>query len=222
MNEYKINHYKQLVSFLGRALGDDYEVVLTDLKTVLAISNGHVSGRSAGVPISDMARKMVKSHQFSEENYKLNYRGRGANGKMLRSSTFFLKAMGGKLEGLLCINFDDSKYHELAERLFKLCHPEEYFEQNISITQIAKDESETFYSDIPSMIEAMYTKVTGDPHFDSRRLTYDEKLRIVTELYQNGVFSIKGTIPEIAERMDISNATLYRYIKKVKEEQDVL
>ena len=51
MKENKLDQYRQLVSFLGQVLGPDYEVVLSDLHSILAISNGQVSGRSVGGPL---------------------------------------------------------------------------------------------------------------------------------------------------------------------------
>lgn len=218
MKDFKLRQYCQLVSFLGRALGPDYEVVLTDLHSILAISNGHVSGRSVGGPLSDVALKILQTNQLPQNSSILNYQGRGINGKILRCSTFFLKTATGRLEGLLCVNFDDSRYHELARKVFGLCHPDSYAGQNVEISQITQTGSETFYSDLSTLIEDMFSRVSGKSDVAGEKLTYREKLRIVLALYQNGVFSVKGTIPEVSARLGVSTATLYRYISKVKKE----
>ena len=48
--------YKTTVKFLGSVLGPDYEVVLQDLSninhSVIAIENGHISGRTIGSPLT--------------------------------------------------------------------------------------------------------------------------------------------------------------------------
>ena len=47
--------YTTTVKFLGSVLGPDYEVVLQDLSninhSVIAIENGHISGRTIGSPL---------------------------------------------------------------------------------------------------------------------------------------------------------------------------
>lgn len=220
MKENKLDQYRQLVSFLGQVLGPDYEVVLSDLHSILAISNGQVSGRSVGGPLSDVALRILKTNRLSKDSCTLNYQGRGINGKLLRCSTFFLKAPGGRLEGLLCINFDDSRYHELAQSVFSLYHPDAYLQQNVQISQVSQSGSETFYSDLSTLIDDMFARVTCSSDLPDHRLPYRDKLNIVSSLYQNGVFSVKGTIPEVSARLGVSSATLYRYISKVKKEAD--
>ena len=46
----RLEPYRVVVSFLGEALGPDYEVVLHDLTsedgTIVAIVNNHISGRT--------------------------------------------------------------------------------------------------------------------------------------------------------------------------------
>lgn len=216
MKENKLRQYCQLVSFLGQALGPDYEVVLTDLHSILAISNGQVSGRAVGGPLSDIALKILQANRQTKGSCILNYQGKGINGKLLRCSTFFLKGAGEHLEGLLCVNFDDSRYHELAQKIFVLCHPDSYIQQNVQINQVSQTGSETFYSDLSTLIDDMFARVNdASPGFDGK-LSYRDKLKIVSSLYQNGVFSVKGTIPEVSARLGVSAATLYRYINKVK------
>lgn len=49
-----MKEYCELVGFLGKVLGQDYEIILHDLSnmdhSVIAVANGHVSGRRIGSP----------------------------------------------------------------------------------------------------------------------------------------------------------------------------
>ena len=60
----RLEPYRVVVSFLGEALGPDYEVVLHDLTsedgTIVAIVNNHISGRTEGAPLSNMALGFIK------------------------------------------------------------------------------------------------------------------------------------------------------------------
>lgn len=64
---------------------------------------------------------MIMQKQYESNNYIINYTGQLSNGKTLRSSTMFIKD-GGKLVGLLCVNFDDSRFHEVSDTILRLVH----------------------------------------------------------------------------------------------------
>ena len=69
-----------IVEFLGNALGQDYEVVLHDLDSdppaIAAITNGHISGRAIGSPVTDAAIQMLSAKAYESNNYVCNYRRR--------------------------------------------------------------------------------------------------------------------------------------------------
>ena len=113
MTEQLLLHYTRLVEFLGHVLGPDYEIILHEIlpeqSRVAAIANGGISGRDVGAPITNAALRMIMQKQYESNNYIINYTGQLSNGKTLRSSTMFIKD-GGKLVGLLCVNFDDSRF----------------------------------------------------------------------------------------------------------------
>ena len=129
MTEQMLRQYTVLVEYLGKTLGPDYEVVLHEIlpetSRVAAIANGTISGRSVGAPITNAALRMIMQKQYETSDYNLNYTGQLANGKTIRSSTMFIKD-GGKLVGLLCINFDDSRFHEISDAILKLIHPDDF------------------------------------------------------------------------------------------------
>ena len=116
--------YKTTVKFLGNVLGPDYEVVLQDLSnknhSVIAIENGHISGRTIGSPLTCAVLHMLSSKVYEENDFIANYKGVAENGHILRSSSMFIKDSEGNPIGLLCINFDDSRYMELHEKLLTL------------------------------------------------------------------------------------------------------
>ena len=62
--------YTTTVKFLGSVLGPDYEVVLQDLSntnhSVIAIENGHISGRTIGSPLTSAVFQMLSSKVYEE------------------------------------------------------------------------------------------------------------------------------------------------------------
>ena len=47
------------------------------------------------------------------------------------------------------------------------------------------------------------------------RLKVDEKIRVVKYLQSKGTFKVKGAIALVAEKLDVSEPTIYRYLKKM-------
>ena len=91
MSSEYLNNYKPLVKFLAEVLGEKCEVVLHDLNnlenSIIAIENGHISGRKVGDPLTDLALKIVREENDLEKNYMTNYTGKTNDGKDLRSLT---------------------------------------------------------------------------------------------------------------------------------------
>ncbi len=218
-----IRRYTLLVEFLGRMLGPDYEIALHDLSSkqpsIVAIANGHISGRSIGAPLTNVAMQLIAEKAYLTQDWKLNYRGLSANGTVLRCSTLFLKDERGALIGLLCINFDDSRYRDLSEKVFTLCHPDDYAAKNIAISATESIEQETFYNSISAAAEDAFLAVTSNANIPTDRLTQAEKLEIIQLLDQKGVFMLKGAIPTVAKRLSCSQASVYRYLSKIHQEK---
>ncbi|MGE4214208.1 MAG: transcriptional regulator [Anaerotignaceae bacterium] len=227
MTTEMIRQYSLLVDFLGRTLGPDYEIALHDLgkkQSIVAIANGHISGRTIGAPLTNVAMQAIAERTYETQNYYLSHRGLSADGRLLRSSNFYIKDEHGKLVGLLCINFDDSRYQQLSELVFSLCHPDEYAEQNISIgaLQLSAEntEDETFYSSIASAADAALLSVMNSSSVPTDRLTQDEKMEIVGLLNSKGIFMLKGAVNEVADRLSCSPASIYRYLGKLNRKKN--
>ena len=71
---------------------------------------------------------------------------------------------------------------------------------------------ENFVSSLPDAVQAAIT--AGLP---PDRLTMDEKIRIVDDLQQAGIFYMKGAVSEVAAQLGSSEATIYRYLSKLKD-----
>lgn len=234
MTEQMLRQYTVLVEYLGKTLGPDYEVVLHEIlpenSRVAAIANGSISGRSVGAPITNAALRMIMQKQYETSDYNLNYTGQLANGKTIRSSTMFIKD-GGKLVGLLCINFDDSRFHEISDAILKLIHPDDfvhhhYFpvdapaKQPMQPQHPAPDPAEHFQSDMNGLMEELFDTVTKSVSVPLDRLTQVERTQIIAKLYDQGMFELRGAVQFTVHKLACSQASIYRYIKKVKSQTE--
>ena len=67
MNEQDIKRYMDLSDFLGSVLGPDYEVIVYDLKQILYILNGNISGRKNGDSLSPTMKSILQSEESAKE-----------------------------------------------------------------------------------------------------------------------------------------------------------
>ena len=228
MNPHLLQQFSKLTEFLGRALGPDYEVALHDLTdkdcSIVAIANNHISGREIGAPLTNVALKIIADRSYLTSDYRVHYRGVSADGKMLRSSTFYLKDESGALVGLLCINFDDSRYKAISDSILGLCHPDAFLETNFLFdehrltAQRIPEDPERFQHTPHGVAGAEVATVLRDMNVAADRLTQDEKMEVVGELESRGVFLLKGAVKDVAEALCCSPASVYRYLSKLRKE----
>lgn len=216
-------YYMKLVEFLGVVLGPSYEIVLYDLrredKSIIAIANGHISGRSVGAPLTESALRSIVKKEYEEVDYKANFNSVLRENQLLRSSTLYIKDGKDNLIGLLCINFDDRGFRELTDKLMSLIHPDELiskntFEQMEDI--IYSEESDSIGASIEEVAENAIRRVIKDISIPLDRLTKDEKMEIVKALDEKGIFMLKGAVPLVAKLLHSSEATIYRYLSNIK------
>ena len=135
----------------------------------------------------------------------------------MRSSSFFIKDESCKVVGGLNINFDDNRYKELSNLIFSLCHPDNYVSKNISIEIKGNDEQTIFSENISNTIDEILNRINKSLPFSD--LSHSEKLDIIRQLYQKGIFSMKGSVKTVGNRLSCSPASMYRYLELVKKEK---
>lgn len=217
--EFDFTSYKHLVGFLGGCLGDDTEVILYSFEdldnSVIAIHNGHISGRVLGDPVTSFALSKLKDKGKEGPPYYLNYLSLSKHDKPLRSSSFFILDKQGNPKGLLCINTDVAKYQQAAELLQRLA-----FIPLMTESGPKDNEVELFQSSPKDTIMAIINEVTHTVGVSPERLTPQEKIEIVRRLDNDGFFLIKGAVAQIAGIIGSSEATVYRYLSNINKEKN--
>ena len=186
-----LRQYVKLTEFLGAALGPDYEVALHDLtdknRSIVAIANGYISGREIGAPLTNMALSVLKDESYEWQDYRLHYSGVSAAGNALRSSTMFIKE-DGKLIGMLCINFDDSRFQSFAQQVLTLCHPNQFVQ---ALEQPPEGEHasrpETFRNSTEAVAQDAVAHELERLGVPAERLTSEERLQIIDALEKSGI-----------------------------------
>lgn len=209
--EEVLGSYAIAVEFLAKVFGKDTEVVLHDTtkpdNSIIAIANSHLSGREIGAPLTDFA--MGKLMEGDDHDYFVNYTGKTADGKILKSSSFFIKHEG-KTVGMLCIN---QNINALVDALDVL---KNMFALDVNQKEEARVE-ETFSSSAEDLISSMLDDAVKQSAILPNRMSLKEKKIFLKNLQDKGFFLMKGSVLEITKVMDVSEATVYRYLKQITQ-----
>lgn len=224
-NKQIMENFKQIAEFLYQCFLDNCEIVVHDFtdinNSIVAIYNGEISSRGVGAPVTDFALEIIKNKCYQNQSYVANYTTVTNTGKKLRSATYFIKNEEGDLLGLLCINIDVSIYEETTKILSRLIQgptpwqePKVEEEDELGYTLQVKEGVETFSASVDEMVETIIYKETKGIPID--RLHSDEKMELVRILNEKGIFMLKGGVASAAKALTISEATVYRYLSKLK------
>lgn len=229
MEKELIRHYTLLVDFLGHILGPDYEIALHELTNdsnrIIAIANGELTGRHIGSPLSNKMLAYVAGHLYETQDYVLDFESVAVNGKKMHCNSMFIKGRSGELAGLLCINFDASRYEELSARILDLCGSaiRPAAPSGTHLITDSADPSESSGRDYPTSIAgataSIVSSVVSNYPVPVDRLTQDEKMEIMEQLNRQGVFLLKGSVSYVAKELHSSEASIYRYLGKLNSKK---
>ncbi len=205
-----LNSYIPLVEFLSQVFGSYCEVVLHDVseaqESIIAISENNLTGRKKGGTMSPVAQKVLELNR--DQDYVINNMEKALQGKDIRSNTYFIKDSSGKMIGMLCVNLDISAPLALRKML----------EDLIAIPGAASEPSSarSFSSNLEDYVRLLIDNALKDTAISPTRMTPKEKKAVIKQLNEKGVFRIKGGVSEVCRHLQISEATLYRYLKDIK------
>lgn len=212
MRTYEIDFCKKLAKGIARQFGPNCEVVVHDLcavdteHSIIAIENGHVSGRQVGDGPSHVVWEALKADPRLLED-RLAYLTKTEDGKILKSSTIFLRDDAGKIVGIFAINYDITMMKAMEDALHVFTAPEE-----------PTREPETITHNVNDLLEELIkqsSKIVGKP---VALMNKDDKVRAIQFLNQSGAFLVTKSGDKVAKYFGISKYTLYSYIDSNKQE----
>lgn len=210
--------YKDLVDFLGQVLDPSCEIVLHDTRdvehSIVAIANGHISGRGVGAPMNAAGLAFIKSAAHRDQDAFVNYAGTSRGRGKVRCSVKFIKDETGELIGMLCLNYAYEEYQHCLDVLTSALRLREPLEA-LSLPEHPSPLEERFQTSIPEVIASVLEGVLEQVHLPVERLSPEEKIKIVEILERKGVFLFKGAVSEVAAQLLTSEPTVYRYLAKL-------
>lgn len=196
---------------IARQFGDDCEVVLHDLSrsydnTIVAIWNGHVTGRTVGGGGTDAGLSILRGTAQPKDEYC--YINKTREGRILRSSSKYFLDEKGNAVGSLCINYDITAFVEAQTAMMKLTRQE-------------GSRGEVFTSNIDELLDVLMKEAvesTGHTLETLDMLDKNDKVAVVRYLDNKGAFLIKKSAEKVADFLGISRFTVYNYLNEAQEE----
>jgi len=226
MEKRKINPF--LASFIpvvkgiAKTFGKDCEVLLHDVSnlesSIIAIENGHVTGRKIGSPITDLGLYFLKSDLFKNTDFIANYQTESKDGKKLKSTSIFIRDDKKKIIGFLCINYALDYLTEIRKNIDDFCAVNKDVEKNGFDNE---DKEEIFTDNLDDLLERVFIKAKEKIGKPIEKMQKNDKLEVVKYLQKKGVFLVKGNIDKIANKLNVSRYTIYNYLSEIKPEKNI-
>jgi predicted transcriptional regulator YheO len=211
-----IKNYITIADFLGEVLGQNTEIILHDVTnyehSIVHIINGHISNRKIGDPITDLVLEFIATESKGNKQFICNYNSKTIEGRLLYSSTYFIRDEKNEIVGALCLNSD---YHEMKKSLSFLTSllPNYVDDKVLSLNNIKENLNSNPQELTLNKIDAIISQFDVAP----TRMTTVEKTDIIGALNDCGIFNIRGSVQEVADKLNMSEPSVYRYIKKIKK-----
>ncbi len=194
-NTMKQNNDFKFATRVAKALAGQFGV---------AIENGHVSGRKIGDGPSRIVLESL-TDESKEHKDRVAYLTRTPDGKVLKSTTVYIKDDDGKVIGLMGINYDISKFISAATTLDEFTKLED--------SDAEPEEISRNVADLLDELLMQSEKLIGKP---PALMSKDEKVRAIKYLNDNGAFLVTKSGPKVCEFYGISTYTLYSYLDEIK------
>jgi predicted transcriptional regulator YheO len=221
--------YLGLLGFLSDLLGPTTEIVLHDTsdlsRSIVALANGQITGRSVGGPATDLVLKILQNREYLERDYLANYLAESSTGVMFRSSTFFVRDAEGEIIGMLCLNIDDSPLIQARDLLTLITsttgllkatgQPSDDRGPDAAAARLDRP-TERLSTNVDELTLDSVARIVAAQAVEPQRMTQDEKMGVVRELERSGVFLLKGAVAQVAVALGTSEPTVYRYVKQVR------
>lgn len=211
MHEDQLDFLKRLAEGIAVQFGKNCEVAVHDLTTkdlnhtIVAIENGHISGRSIGDGPSNVVIKALDTDPKKLHD-KLAYLTRTEDGKILKSTTIFLRDQKGVPYAIFAINYDITLFLTMTEELRDFTEVKGNNKSNPEI--IPRNVNDLLDELIDESV-----RLVGKPVL---LMTKEDKVRAIGFLNDAGAFLITKSGPKVCNYFGISKYTLYSYMDEAK------
>lgn len=201
-----------MIKGIAAQFGENCEVVLHDLtrpydSTLVAIENGHVTGRKVGDPGTNLGLEILRGNVQNGDRY--NYITQTKDGRILRSTSLYMRNSAGVTIGSICINYDITQL-TMAEKTL----------QSLTASSLQPEVKESFVSNVSDLLDMLIQETQEAIGKPVVAMTKEDKTKFIQMLDEKGAFLIKKAGDKVCGYLNISKYTLYSYLDEPRNESN--
>lgn len=212
---HELEQYQQMVGFLSETLGSPFEAGLFDL-TDLAYPLIAPAGTCGDVQeqVRKMLVEVIDNGNLQGVSYLANRPIQVNLEKLLKVSIYFIRDGAGQLIGALWLSMRCDMFLKM----------DAFATSFLRFATGEPDQGGTGAAGETAPVRELsldtITQVIREFSVAPARMTLEERQEVICDLYDAGVYNLKGAVARTAEELQISEQSVYRYIAKLRKARD--
>lgn len=208
----ELQQYARLAVFLKDALGERFNVSLVDADdpaAQISARGGSISESEAIDPgIQQITDAVLGSSALMSNDYICLFSDQDEPGSQKKCSVFNIRAQEGGLAGFLCIEETRGELYMVRDVFDEIMKPEG--DEQTGSKRIGQE--------VDTLLKERITQVWEKYSGSGEKLKKEDKVAFISELFEMGIFRIRGGAAQVSEVSGISQASVYRYLGEIIEE----
>lgn len=194
-----LEEYTRFVPFLKDMLPGIYDIVIVDLESgeQKILEQSDWSNLNSKM-IKETLIRTLKSHKKGEPLPAYEKTIQAYKGRLFKLFFYYIQE-AGEVVGALCVSME-------CDGLLRMVN---LLQETVGDEFREEEEKQPELKDIPAMV----AEFCDDP----AQLTTSERKEIFVDLFDAGVFRLKGAVGQVAEALCMSEKTAYRYLAEIRK-----
>ena len=210
---HTLDFLKQLAHGLAIQFGSSCEIAIHDLKTkdlersIVYIENGHVSNRQTGDGPSGIVLETLQSDPSAIHD-KLSYLTKTEDGRILTSSTFYIRDDDGSISYIFSLNYDITAFTAASTAIQSLIATKD------NLPDLTGDSPRQITHNVNELLDLLIEQAVAKVGKPVAMMNKEDKVAVVQYLDHAGAFLITKSGDKVSSYLGISKFTLYSYMGK--------
>ena len=210
---HTLDFLMQLAHGLAIQFGSSCEIAIHDLKTkdleksIVYIENGHVSNRQTGDGPSGIVLETLQSDPSTIHD-KLSYLTKTEDGRILKSSTFYIRDDDGSISYIFSLNYDITAFTAASTAIQSLIATKD------NLPDLTGDSPRQITHNVNELLDLLIEQAVAKVGKPVAMMNKDDKVAVVQYLDHAGAFLITKSGDKVSSYLGISKFTLYSYMGK--------
>ena len=188
---HTLDFLKQLAHGLAIQFGSSCEIAIHDLKTkdleksIVYIENGHISNRQIGDGPSGIVLETLQSDPSTIHD-KLSYLTKTEDGRILKSSTFYIRDDDGSISYIFSLNYDITAFTAASTAIQSLIATKD------KLPDLTGDSPRQITHNVNELLDLLIEQAVAKVGKPVAMMNKDDKVAVVQYLDHAGAFLLQS------------------------------